>query len=69
MTVLAFYQTVGAVFLGNMLALVFGYGIWRATKAEKKHAVANGANMLTIWLLAAMLLGPGAVLLAGLTIG
>lgn len=68
MNVLMFYQTVGAVFLANVLSFVVAYGVWRATKAEKLHGLQNGANILPIWLLIAMLIGPGISAWAAITL-
>ena len=58
MTVHFFYQVVGAVFIANVLSFVMIYGLWRATKAEKKLGIQNGWSVLPFWLLLAMLIGP-----------
>lgn len=68
MTVLDFYQVIGAVVFGNALSAVFAYGLWRATKIEKKLGVKDGSQFLPFWLIIAMMGAPGAGILAAATL-
>lgn len=56
-----FVSTVAAVLIGNLFSAVLAYGLWRATKAERRLGVRNGGDLLPLPLLLAMLLPFGFV--------
>lgn len=57
----AFITTIAAVLVGNGLSMVVAYGIWRATRAERRLGVKNGGDLLPTPLLIGMLVPFGIV--------
>lgn len=57
----SFIVTLAAVLVGNLLSGVVVYGLWRATKIERKFGVEDGSRFLPFPLLLAMLIPPGIV--------
>ena len=53
-----FLATYAAVVVANVLSGVFLYGLWRATKVERRLGVTNGGDFLPLWLLIVMIIGP-----------
>ena len=68
MTVLEFYQTIGAVFAANMLTLVMVYGLWRISRHEKETGVPNSINAVPLLLRIGMAVGPLLTALAATTL-
>lgn len=60
-----FVSTVAAVIVGNLFCLIFFYGVWRATKAERNGAK-NGLDALPVAMLILMLVAASPVALAAL---
>jgi hypothetical protein len=60
-----FVSTVAAVIVGNLFCLIFVYGVWPATKAEK-HGAKNGLSTVPTLLLVLMLVSVSPVVAAAL---
>lgn len=55
-----FVSTVAAVIVGNLLCLIFVYGVWRATKEERSGAK-HGLDRVPVALRVLMLLAPATI--------